>query len=97
MKPPQTSIEVVNTQCVNALIGRIGLRESYHAGAGLAQREKSTRPKPPARAECALAGGKTITVDYSSPRVNGRRVFGGFVTLCEVWRAGGSDGDGRQF
>lgn len=61
------------------------------ASAGLAQKDKSTRPSPPAKAECALADGKTLTVEYSSPRMNGRKIFGGLVPLGEVWRAGANE------
>ncbi len=34
------------------------------------------------------AGLTTITVDYSSPAVKGRKIFGGLVPLDKVWRAG---------
>jgi hypothetical protein len=43
---------------------------------------------PPAKATCDLGGGKSITVDYSSPRAKGRKIFGGLVPYGEVWRAG---------
>jgi hypothetical protein len=33
-----------------------------------AQQDKSKRPSPPATAKCELAGGKAVTIDYSSPR-----------------------------
>src|SRR5271165_5852887 len=46
------------------------------------------RTSPPANAQCDLGGGKSITVDYSSPRADGRKVFGGLVPYGEVWRAG---------
>ena len=58
---------------------------------GVAQQDKSKRPSPPAKAECALAGGKSITVDYSSPRAKGRKVYGGLVPFGEVWRAGANE------
>lgn len=58
---------------------------------GFAQKDKSTRPSPPAKATCTLADGKTITVDYSSPRAKGRKVFGGLVPYGEVWRAGANE------
>jgi hypothetical protein len=58
---------------------------------GLGQKDKSTRPSPPAKAECALAGGKSITVDYSSPRMKGRKIYGGLVPFGEVWRAGANE------
>jgi hypothetical protein len=37
---------------------------------------------------CDLGGGKNITVDYSSPRMDGRKIYGGLVPYGEVWRAG---------
>ncbi len=43
---------------------------------------------PPARAACKFADGKTITVNYSSPRMRGRKIFGDLVPFGEVWRAG---------
>jgi hypothetical protein len=59
--------------------------------AGLAQRDKNQRPSPPAKAQCAFGDGKTITVDYSSPRMKGRKVYGGLVPYGEVWRAGANE------
>src|SRR5260370_17707852 len=49
-----------------------------------AQEDKSKRPSPPAQAQCKFSDGKTITVDYSSPRANGRKIFGGLVPYAEV-------------
>jgi hypothetical protein len=46
---------------------------------------------PPARAVCKFADGKTITVNYSSPRMRGRKIFGDLVPFGEVWRAGADD------
>lgn len=56
-----------------------------------AQQDKSKRPSPPASAKCDLGGGKSITVEYSSPRAKGRKVFGGIVPYGEVWRAGANE------
>lgn len=50
--------------------------------------QKARRFSPPANAKCDLGGGKSITVDYSSPRADGRKVYGGLVPYGEVWRAG---------
>src|SRR5712692_3429277 len=61
------------------------------AALGSAQTDKASRPSPPAKASCALADGKTITVDYSSPRAKGRKIFGGLVPYGEVWRAGANE------
>jgi len=55
------------------------------------QKDKSQRPSPPAQAQCKFSDGKTITVDYSSPRVKGRKIFGELVPYDEVWRTGAND------
>jgi hypothetical protein len=46
---------------------------------------------PPAKAECGFPDGKTVHVDYSSPRMRGRKIFGGLVPYGEPWRAGAND------
>ena len=46
---------------------------------------------PAARAGCKFADGKTITVNYSSPRMHGRKIFGDLVPYGEVWRAGANE------
>lgn len=56
-----------------------------------AQEDKSKRPSPPAQARCEFSDGKTITIDYSSPRVRGRKIFGGLVPYGEVWRTGANE------
>jgi hypothetical protein len=63
---------------------------ALYSGPGMAQ-EKSARPSPPAKATCALAGSKSITVDYSSPRMKGRKIFGELVPFGKVWRAGANE------
>ena len=56
-----------------------------------AQQDKSKRPSPPAQAQCKFADGKTITVDYSSPRMKDRKIYGALVPYGEVWRTGAND------
>lgn len=56
-----------------------------------AQQDKSKRPSPPAQAQCKFSDGKTITVDYSSPRMKGRKIFGDLVPYGQVWRTGAND------
>ena len=56
-----------------------------------AQQDKSKRPSPPATAKCDLPGGKSITVDYSSPRAKGRKIFGDVVPYGEPWRTGANE------
>jgi hypothetical protein len=50
-----------------------------------------TKPSPPESATCDLGGGKTITTNYSSPRMKGRKIYGGLVPFGEVWRTGAND------
>jgi len=54
-------------------------------------RSEAQVASPPAKAACKFADGKTITVNYSSPRMRGRKIFGGLVPFGEVWRAGADD------
>jgi hypothetical protein len=49
------------------------------------------KPSPAASASCDLGGGKTVKTDYSSPRMKGRKVYGGLVPLGEVWRTGANE------
>jgi Protein of unknown function (DUF2911) len=46
---------------------------------------------PPAKADCKFSDGKTIHVDYASPRMRGRKIFGGLVPYGEPWRAGANE------
>ena len=68
-----------------------GLTLGLMAALGSAQTEKAARPSPAAKASCVLADGKTITVDYSSPRAKGRKIYGGLVPYGEVWRTGANE------
>ena len=55
--------------------------------------DKSKRPSPPAGAQCKFSDGKTVKIDYSSPRAKGRKIFGeaseqALVPYGQVWRTG---------
>lgn len=52
---------------------------------------QQNKPSPPATASLDLGGGKSITIDYSSPRMRGRKIFGGLVPYGQVWRAGANE------
>jgi len=54
------------------------------------QEDKSKRPSPPATATGTI-NGATITIDYSSPSVKGRKIWGGLVPYDKVWRAGANE------
>jgi hypothetical protein len=49
---------------------------------------RSQVASPAAHAAYRFADGKTITVNYSSPRMRGRKIFGDLVPFGEVWRTG---------
>src|SRR5271163_4818408 len=49
------------------------------------------KPSPAASATCDLGAGKTIKTDYSSPRMKGRKIYGGLVPFGEVWRTGANE------
>ena len=61
------------------------------AAACHAQQDKSKRPSPPANATLDLGAGKSVTVDYSSPRAKGRKVYGELVPYDKVWRTGANE------
>lgn len=57
-----------------------------------AQPNASAKPmaSPPARASVELDG-KSITIDYNTPHMNGRKVMGGLVPYGEEWRTGANE------
>jgi hypothetical protein len=57
----------------------------------IAQQDAKARPSPAANAQCKFTDGKTIKVDYSSPRMKGREIFGGLVPYGQVWRTGANE------
>ena len=73
-----------------ASLATIFLAVTVLATPGFAQ-DKGPRPSPSAKTTCSLPDGKSITVDYSSPRAKGRKIYGGLVPYGEVWRAGANE------
>ncbi len=45
-------------------------------------------PSPPAKAHVTLGDEKLITIDYSTPFMRGRKIFGGLLPYGQVWRTG---------
>jgi hypothetical protein len=56
-----------------------------------AQEDKSKRPSPPAHVEYKFPDGKMLTIDYSSPRMRGRVIYGGLVPYGKEWRVGANE------
>ncbi|MCC9137148.1 DUF2911 domain-containing protein [Pontibacter silvestris] len=55
-----------------------------------AQDSKANRPSPPATASGKI-GDATVTIDYSSPSVKGRKVWEELAPAGKVWRAGANE------
>ena len=49
------------------------------------------KASPAASASCDLGGGNNIKTNYSSPRMKGRKIYGGLVPYGEVWRTGANE------
>lgn len=53
---------------------------------------QDAKPKAsPAETATGKVGGANITINYGSPSVKGRTVFGGLVGYDKVWRAGANE------
>src|ERR1700756_1298018 len=72
------------------MILALSIAAAAQAGGGGKQAAKP-RPSPPASAQCKFSDGKSIKVDYSSPRVKGRKIFGELVPYGQVWRTGANE------
>lgn len=60
--------------------------------AGFASRSSDAQVlSPQQHAGCKFADGKSIAMNYSSPRMRGRKIFGDLVPYGEVWRAGADE------
>ncbi len=59
-------------------------------GAASAQQDKSQRPSPPATASNNL-GETKIVINYGSPAVKGRDIWGKLVPYGKVWRTGANE------
>ncbi|MEL6924067.1 MAG: DUF2911 domain-containing protein [Bacteroidota bacterium] len=55
-----------------------------------AQQDKSKRPSPPAVAKATI-NGADIVIDYSSPAVKGRKLYGKLIPSGKPWRTGANE------
>jgi len=62
----------------------------FSAAAWSQGQDKSQRPSPPATATGKI-GDATITINYSSPAVKGRQIWGSLVPYDKAWRAGANE------
>ncbi|SNS46277.1 Protein of unknown function [Belliella buryatensis] len=63
---------------------------------GLVAQTQDEKPSPAKTAEGEINGAK-ITINYSSPAVKGRTIWGDLVPLGQVWRAGANDATTIEF
>ncbi len=63
---------------------------SFFTITAFAQGDKSSRPSPPATATGKI-GGANITINYSSPAVKARKIWGDLVPFEKAWRAGANE------
>lgn len=76
---------IVLKYCLAMTMGALLLSSSVYA-----QKDKSKRASPPETAT-GKVDGATITIDYSSPSVKGRKIWGDLVPYDKVWRAGANE------
>jgi Protein of unknown function (DUF2911) len=74
-----------------ATFGALLLGLAIFVAPGKAQQNGNQPLCPPAKASCGFPDGKTINVAYSSPRMRGRKIFGGLVPYGQVWRVGANE------
>ena len=80
-----TMKKVAMKQCLVLALAGVFLSSS-----AAAQGDKANRPSPPATAT-GKVDGTTITINYSSPAVKGRKIWGSLVPYDQVWRAGANE------
>jgi len=72
--------------CLSALL--LGAALSARAQQASAANDWGKKlPSPPAKAHVELKG-KLVTIDYNTPFMRGRKIFGGLVPYDKVWRTG---------
>jgi hypothetical protein len=49
------------------------------------------KPSPRKQADAKLGNGKTVSVDYGSPSMRGRKIMGELVPYGKVWRTGANE------
>jgi hypothetical protein len=59
--------------------------------------ENATPSKSPRTSAMAMIDGNHVHIDYSSPSVRGRQIFGGLVAYGEVWVTGAHKATSIQF
>lgn len=72
------------------MVGAFALAFFMMLGTSVFSQSKEDRPSPP-KTEMGEVNGNKVVVDYSSPGVKGRKIWGGLVPYDEVWRTGANE------
>jgi hypothetical protein len=73
-----------------SIIAKFGLLTLVFAMVAMLSIAQDDKPSPARTAEGEINGAK-ITINYSSPAVKGRVIWGDLVPVGQVWRAGAND------
>lgn len=74
----------------NSIVAKFGLLTLMFAMVAMLSIAQDEKPSPARTAEGEINGAK-ITINYSSPAVKGRVIWGDLVPIGQVWRAGAND------
>ena len=61
-----------------------------------AQADKATRPSPPSEVK-GMINGANVTINYSSPAVKERTIWGDLVPYDKVWRTGANEACSKEY
>jgi hypothetical protein len=92
---PSQNIHLKNT--FPMMIKRISLKATFAAllllltASTYAQKKEEPRLSPPATASATTTDGVKITINYGSPSVKGREIWGPLVEFDKVWRTGANE------
>lgn len=79
-----------------SIFKKIGMMAVLFMTVSLFANAQGEKPSPAKTAEGEINGAK-ITINYSSPAVKGRTIWGDLVPMGEVWRAGANDATTIEF
>ncbi|MFD2036140.1 DUF2911 domain-containing protein [Belliella marina] len=79
-----------------SIFKKFGLLALLFTTVSLFASAQDEKPSPAKTAEGEINGAK-ITINYSSPAVKGRTIWGELVPLGQIWRAGANDATTIEF
>lgn len=80
-----------------AMAGTVAHAQTMPMPATMPAPAKGAAKPSPAATATGKIGATDVTVNYSSPGVKGRKIFGGLETYGKVWRAGANEATTVEF